>query len=54
MGLCRFNHVKITGIKGVVPEHVINIDDEIQYYDNDPKKLARNKKNSGFRNASCR
>ncbi len=48
MGLCRFNHVKITGIKGVVPEHVINIDDEIQYYDNDPKKLARNKKILGL------
>lgn len=48
MGLCRFNHVKITGIKGVVPEHVINIDDEIQYYDNDPKKLARYKKILGL------
>lgn len=48
MGLCRFNHVKITGIKGVVPERVINIDDEIQYYDNDPKKLARNKKILGL------
>lgn len=48
MGLCRFNHVKITGIKGVLPERVINIDDEIQYYDNDPKKLARNKKILGL------
>lgn len=48
MGLCRFNHVKITGIKGVVPERVINIDDEIQYYDNDPKKLARYKKILGL------
>ena len=48
MGLCRFNHVKIIGIKGVVPERVINIDDEIQYYDNDPKKLARYKKILGL------
>ncbi len=48
MGLCRFNHVKITGITGVVPERVINIDDEIQYYDNDPEKLARNKKILGL------
>lgn len=48
MGFSCFNHVKITGIKGVVPERVIHIDDEIRYYGNDPKKLARNKKILGL------
>lgn len=48
MGLCCFNHVKISAIKGCVPERVINIDDEVQYYNNDPKKLARNKKILGL------
>lgn len=48
MGFSCFNHVKITGISGVVPEKVINIDDEIQYYDNDVKKLERNKKILGL------
>ncbi len=32
----------------VVPENHINIDDEIQFYDNDPKKLERNKKILGL------
>lgn len=48
MGFSCFNHVKITGITGVVPEKIINIDDEIQYYDNDVKKLERNKKILGL------
>jgi len=35
-------------VKTVVPEHFIDIDDEIQYYDNNPKKLARQKKMNGY------
>ncbi len=48
MAFSKFSHVKITAIAGVVPENFINIDDEIQYYDNDPKKLERNKKILGL------
>ena len=43
-----FNHVHIAGIKTVVPEHFIDIDDELQYFDNNPKKLARAKKMMGY------
>ena len=48
MGFSKFNHVKISAIAGVVPENYINIDDEIEYYNNDPKKLERNKKILGL------
>lgn len=44
----KFNHVKIRGITGVVPEHFINIDDEIEFFNNDPKLLERNKKILGL------
>mgnify|MGYP002601083090 CR=1 FL=1 len=43
MALASFKHVKIKGIITVLPEHCIHIDDEIRFYDNDPKKLERNK-----------
>ena len=36
-----FHNVKITAIKTVVPKDFINIDDEIEYYDNSEKKLNR-------------
>ena len=48
MGLCAFEDVRICGMKTVVPEHCINIDDELQYFDNNPKKLARQKKMNGY------
>ncbi len=48
MGFAHFSHVKISAISAVVPENCINIDDEIQYYDNDLKKLERNKKILGL------
>lgn len=48
MAVSRFNHVKITGFKTVIPEHCVNIDDEIEFFDNNPKKLARAKKMSGY------
>ena len=44
----KFNNVKIKGIKTVVPQKYIDIDDEIQYFENNPKKLARTKKMVGF------
>ena len=43
-----FNHIKISGITAVVPEHFINIDDEIEFFNNDPKLLERNKKILGL------
>lgn len=48
MGFSKFNHVKISAVAGVVPEKVIKIDDEIQFYNNDEKLLARNKKILGL------
>lgn len=36
-----FKNVKITGISAVVPKKEINIEDEIQYYDNNRKKIDR-------------
>lgn len=44
----KFEHVKITGITAVVPEHFINIDDEIEFFNNDLKLLERNKKILGL------
>lgn len=48
MGFSKFEHVKISAIAGVVPEKVINIDDEIEFYNNNPKLLERNKKILGL------
>lgn len=45
---CTLKHVKITGIKTVIPSQFIDIDDEIQYFNNDVKKLARAKKMLGY------
>ena len=48
MSKSNFLHAKITGIAAVVPENVINIDDEIEFYKNDEKLLQRNKKILGL------
>lgn len=48
MAVCSFEDVRICGVKTVVPEHCIDIDDELQYFDNNPKKLARQKKMNGY------
>ncbi|MBR1777623.1 MAG: ketoacyl-ACP synthase III [Alphaproteobacteria bacterium] len=48
MTVAFFNHTRICGIKTVLPEHFIDIDDELQYFDNNPKKLARAKKMMGY------
>ena len=48
MSNSKFTHVKITGIQCIIPPKSLNIDDEIEYYENDPKKLERNKKILGL------
>lgn len=41
-------HAKITGLSLVVPEKEISIYDELQYYENNIKKLERARKMAGF------
>jgi len=48
MSISRFNHVRVAGMKTVVPEHYIDIDDELQYFGNNPKRLARQKQMAGY------
>ena len=48
MSSCKFDNVKMCGIKTVVPEHYIDIDDELQYFNDNPKKVARAKKMIGY------
>lgn len=48
MSSCKFDNVKVCGIKTVVPEHYIDIDDELQYFNDNPKKVARAKKMIGY------
>ena len=48
MSVSRYNHVRVAGIKTVVPEHYIDIDDELQFFGNDPKRLAKEKKFIGY------
>ena len=43
-----FKNVKISGLSVVVPPKVINIYDEVQYYDNSVKKIDRLRKMVGF------
>ncbi len=44
----KFKNVEIKGFVTVMPENKINIDDEIQYFNNSEKKLNRAKKIVGF------
>lgn len=43
-----FRHARVTGITAVVPEKCINIDDEIEFFNNDKALLERNKKILGL------
>lgn len=43
-----FCHAKITGMSLILPEKEISIYDELQYYDNNIKKLERARKMAGF------
>lgn len=45
---CCFNHVSVDGLTAVVPPRVISIDDEIEFFQNNPKKLERAKKIIGY------
>lgn len=48
MTVSSFKHVQVYGVKTVIPEKFIDIDDELEYFDNNPKKLARAKKMMGY------
>lgn len=48
MSKSSFKHVAVKGYTVVLPENHIDIDDELEYFDNNPKKLARQKKMIGF------
>lgn len=48
MSFYKFNHVKVSAISVVVPEHEISIYDEAMYYDNNIKKIDRMRKIVGF------
>ena len=48
MAKAIFNHVRIRGIKTIVPDRFIDIDDEIEYFGNSVRQLERAKKMVGF------
>src|SRR5574344_738610 len=48
MGIVKFNNVKVKGITLCVPDNLINIDDEIEFFNNDLDLLKRNKKILGL------
>ena len=39
MAISTFKNVKICGMKTVIPERYTDIDDELQYFDNNPNLL---------------
>lgn len=48
MSQAQFRHVKVRGTNVVLPRDYIDIDSELQYFGNNPKRLARQKKMIGF------
>jgi len=48
MSKSTFSHVKILGMMTSLPENYIDIDDEIEFFENNAKKLARQKKMIGY------
>lgn len=48
MSNAAFKHVRLAGVTNVVPEKFISIEDELQYFDNNPKKLERAKRMVGY------
>ena len=48
MSKSNFNHVKILGVKTSLPEHFIDVDDELKYFGGNQKKLDRQKKMIGY------
>jgi len=48
MANSNFQNIRVRAIKTVIPEKFIDIDDELPFFDNDLKKLARAKKMAGY------
>ena len=48
MSKSSFNHVKILGVKTSLPEHYIDVDNELEYFGGNQKKLDRQKKMIGY------
>ena len=48
MAKSTFKRARITGITAVVPEKCIDIDDEVEFFNNDRSLLERNKKILGL------
>lgn len=48
MSTSQFIHVRVAGVKTSLPEHFIDVDDELQYFGNNPKRLERQKKMIGY------
>lgn len=48
MSESHFSHVRIAGVKSVLPQHFIDIDDELEFFGGSSKKLARAKKMMGY------
>ncbi len=44
MSESHFSHVRIAGVKSVLPQHFIDIDDELEFFGGSSKKLARAKR----------
>ena len=39
MGVSSFNHVKVSGVKTTIPPDYIDIDDELEFFDNNKRPL---------------
>ena len=53
MSLSHFNHVKVLGVKTAIPSSHIDIDDELEFFDNNRRKLERQKKMIGYGRRYC-
>ena len=49
----HFNHVKVSGIKTTIPPNYIDIDDELEFFGNNQRKLDRQKKMIGYGRRYC-
>ena len=53
MSTSKFSHVKVSGIKTTIPSTYIDIDDELEFFDNNPRKLDRQKRMIGYGRRYC-
>ena len=51
--ISHFNHVKIKGVKTTIPSNYIDIDDELEFFGNNQRKLDRQKKMIGYGRRYC-